>query len=132
MQKILFPFFIVVALISLFYIVDRKEFNHYDDIQSIPTETKQTDQHLSTGKDIPTRQGLKEMPPPVVEATTITEVETVETNPKEEVKSDDKESVSDTAPEVGANVISRTITAQHSTAQHQPLCLLSHLKKQES
>ena len=108
MNKTVLPVAIIVGLIVLFCIIGRKDFSRHEDVQSVQAESPVENKSLA---QVSTTDGCKE-----------------------EIKSSDKESVSDTAPEVGANVTSRTITAQHSTAQHspQPLCLLLHQKKRRN
>ena len=92
MNKTILPVAIIVGLIVLFCIIGRKDFSRLEDVQSVqaesPVENKSHAQ-VSTPNEF-----------------------------KKEVKSDDKESVSDAMSEVDVNLSSKTTPAQHSTAQH--------------
>ena len=108
MKQLISPIAIIVGLIAFFVIIDRKEFNRHDDVQTVQSESSTTNRKPTVS--VPETKSVTEIKPavetktvvetkPMAETKPVTEAKPVtETKPKTDVKSTETKPVAETKP----------------------------------
>ena len=102
MKQLIVPVAIIVALIAFFVIIDRKEFNRHDDVQTVQSESSMTNRKPTVS--VPETKPITEVKPtvetkPVAETKPVTDSTPVtEANPKKDAKPAETKPVAETKP----------------------------------
>ena len=94
MKQLIVPVAIIVSLIAVFFIIDRKEFSHHDDIQTVQSECSTINRKPTVS--VPETKPVTEVKP--VAETKPTEAKPAEVKPVE-TKAAESKPVAQTKPE---------------------------------